>query len=321
MSAAAIEVIDLQRRFGRLRAVDGVSFTIQPGKVVGFIGANGAGKTTTMRIMCTLESADAGVVRILGHDVAEAPDKIRALVGWMPDAFGRYKHMVVEDYLDFFARAYGLRGAARRERLAEVAAFTELDRIRGSRVDTLSKGQSQRLSLARTLLNDPQVLVLDEPAAGLDPKARVEFKNLVQLLAQQGKTIFISSHILSELDEVCDSLLFIDRGKLLYHGDSKSLKNHASGRSRLEIRTLGAVDTLVAWLSSRGDVEIESSAAERCGILIEDDLELQRGLLRAIVEAGFAVVEYRRHERKLEEAFIHHLGAPGTLAEQPARAN
>ena len=310
MSGPAIEVNDLRRRFGSLRAVDGVSFSIDPGKVVGFIGANGAGKTTTMRIMCTLESADSGSVKICGHDVASEPDKIRALIGWMPDAFGRYKHMVVEDYLDFFARSYGLRGDRRRARMAEVAAFTELDRIGGSRVDTLSKGQSQRLSLARTLLNDPQVLVLDEPAAGLDPKARIELKNLIQLLAKQGKTLFISSHILSELDEVCDSLLFIDQGKLLYHGDSKSLKNHASGRARIEIRTLTASQSLVAWLATRERVELDGASDDRCSLLIEDDLILQRELLRDLIAAGFEVVEFRRIERKLEEAFIHHLGTP-----------
>jgi ABC-2 type transport system ATP-binding protein len=181
-----VEVDGLVRRFGPLEAVRGISFTIARGQALGFVGPNGAGKTTTLRAMATLDAPDAGRVRICGHDTLEEPEQARRRIGWMPDTTGAYAHMSAAEYLDFFARAYGFQGDERRRRVAEVVEFTETGDLLDREMKALSKGMAQRLCLARTLLHDPEVLLLDEPAAGLDPKARVEFKRLVRLLAADG---------------------------------------------------------------------------------------------------------------------------------------
>ena len=198
MSEPVIKVRDLERDFGDVKAVCGISFEIEVGRVVGFIGANGAGKTTTMRMMATLEMPTAGSIRICGYDVVNSPNEVRHRLGWMPDAYGTYDNTTVLEYLDFYGRAFGYQSAERRKRLEDVMEFADLSPIADRQMSTLSKGMAQRLCLGRTLIHDPAVLILDEPAAGLDPKARIEFKNLIRLLAARGKTIFISSHILTE---------------------------------------------------------------------------------------------------------------------------
>ncbi len=205
-----VEVRGLHRAFDKVHAVQDVNFHILRGQVVGFIGANGAGKTTTMRIMATLDSPSSGSVIIGGEDVMQHPERVRRLIGWMPDSFGTYAYMTVFEYLDFFARAYGFKAKERAARVNEVMDFADLTPLAERPMNKLSKGMGQRLCFGRMLLSDPEFMILDEPAAGLDPKARMEFKNLVRLLAQRGKTLFISSHILSELGEMCDTLLFID---------------------------------------------------------------------------------------------------------------
>src|SRR5687767_10255057 len=248
-----LQVDDLARWFGGIKAVDGVTFELRAGQVVGLIGANGAGKTTTMRILATLDLPDRGTVRLGGVDIVEYPNEVRRRIGWMPDHFVAYKDTAVSDYLDFFARAYGLHGSERERRIGDVAEFTDLVSLANRPMDRLSKGQTQRLCLARTLLNDPEFLILDEPAAGLDPKARLEFKNLVRVLRDRGKTILISSHILSELGEMCDTLLFMDRGVVVHHGDTETLRRGtaADGSSVINITVHGDVAPLLAWLAVR----------------------------------------------------------------------
>ena len=189
----AIEVQNLHRHFGSLKAVDGVSFSVEPGQVVGFVGANGAGKTTTMRIIATLDYPNRGMVKVSGIDVVQYPALVRHRIGWMPDSFGTYDNMTVVEYLDFFARALGFKGAEREERVRDVIDFTDLTPLADRLINKLSKGMGQRLCLGRALIHDPDVLILDEPAAGLDPKARVELKHLIRILADDGKTVFISS--------------------------------------------------------------------------------------------------------------------------------
>ncbi len=309
-----VDVFGLRKNFGDVRAVDDVSFTIQRGQVVGFIGENGAGKTTTMRMMVTLELPDAGRITLDGHDAIGAPREIRRRIGWMPDAYGAYHAMTVWEYLDFFARAYGYRGAERVSRVDEVMAFAELDAIAGRPMNKLSKGMGQRLCLGRTLLPDPDLLVLDEPAAGLDPKARIEFKNLVRLLADQGKTLFISSHILSELEQMCDALLFISRGRIVHHGTSESLKTREDTPTLVRVVLAGGDDVarFAEWISMQPGVELFEQDASGIRLRIEQgEPEILATLLRRMVGEGFTVHEFQRERIRLEDAFVDILSQQG----------
>jgi ABC-2 type transport system ATP-binding protein len=282
---------------------------VNPGEVVGFIGANGAGKTTTMRMLATLEIPDSGTVEVGGWDAAQFPDEVRRLVGWMPDAYGAYGNMTVWDYLDFFARLLKLRGRERSERIAEIVEFSGLSELLDRPMNGLSKGMAQRLCLGRALLQKPRVLIMDEPAAGLDPKARLEFKNAVALLKKSGVTIFISSHILSELEEMCDGLLFIDRGKVLHHGARGALRSGLiSGEKAhtwVEICVAGSVDALMAWLPMApgwGEVEAFSGGARAVFSGVGD--EALAGELRRMVLEGIRVSGFHVRQRRLEEIFV-----------------
>jgi len=324
---AAIKVNELARNYGPLRAVDGISFEIPKGSVCGFVGANGAGKTTTMRILATLDYPTSGTTSVCGHDVVDSPADVRRLIGWMPDYFGNYEHMTVLEYLDFFARSLGYRGEERKRRIDEVMEFTDLAPLAERPSNKLSKGLTQRLGLGRALLHDPQVLIMDEPAAGLDPKARVELKHLIRVLASEGKTIFISSHILSELGEMCDTLLFINHGKIVHHGDAESLKRGVDGfgGAVFDVRLDAAdSDALSAWCSMHPKAEFLEARKNGGRIrLPEDGPARAADLLAAMVRDGLRVSEFHREQRNLEDAFIDMLAqldapAPPPLPQQPA---
>jgi ABC-2 type transport system ATP-binding protein len=301
-----IQVENLERDFGDVKAVNGISFEIEEGKIAGFIGANGAGKTTTMRMMVTLDRPTAGAIRICGQDVMEHPGEVRKRVGWMPDTYGTYENMTVFEYLDFYGRAFGYKQTERRERVQRVMEFADLSAIADRPMNTLSKGMGQRLCLGRTLIHDPDVLVLDEPAAGLDPKARIEFKNLIRLLSEQGKTIFISSHILSELGEMCDQLLFIDAGRIVHHGTTESLKRHNGTQSLVEIRVSGNPEALYAWIATSLDVELVDRINHGARVRVPETADLSP-LLRRLVLDGVEVIGFFKVERRLEEAFVDML--------------
>ncbi|HUF61964.1 MAG TPA: ABC transporter ATP-binding protein [Verrucomicrobiales bacterium] len=306
---AAISVRNLHRYFGSIKAVDDVSFEIPPGQVVGFVGANGAGKTTTMRIVATLEYPTAGEVSIAGRDVVQYPAEVRRIIGWMPDSYGAYDHMTVLEYLDFYARAMGFRGTERDRRVQEVMAFTDLVPLSGRLINKLSKGMGQRLCLGRSLIHDPEVLIMDEPAAGLDPRARVELKQLIRLLADEGKTIFISSHILGELQEMCDYLLFINRGKIIHYGTAEALLEAAGDRVIIQVQLAGESSRLADWAAVTPHVRYVSDL--RGGGRIEVDHESPDGLaelLRRMVNAGLPVIDFHRERRRLEDAFIQIVG-------------
>lgn len=303
-----ISVQDLHRSFGKVQAVRGVSFQIFPGQVIGFIGANGAGKTTTMRIMATLDMPDSGSVEICGIDVVNFPTEVRQRIGWMPDAYGSYEHMTVLDHLDFFGRAFGLKRAEREQRVREVMEFTDLAPLATRPANKLSKGQTQRLCLGRTLLHDPQVLILDEPAAGLDPKARIEFKNLVRLLAAQGKTIFISSHILSELGEMCDTMLFIDAGKVVHFGSAESLRRHSTTSALIDVRLAGNPEALRTWVEMSPGVTLTDAHREGGRIeLASSEPDAIAACLQKMISDGLPVTDFHREERRLEDAFVEIL--------------
>jgi ABC-2 type transport system ATP-binding protein len=306
-----VRVENLHRAFDKVYAVQGISFSIQRGQVAGFIGANGAGKTTTMRMMATLDTPTEGRLEIGGYDVVQHPAEVRRLVGWMPDHFGAYDSMTVFEYLDFFARAYGLRGKARTARVQEVMDFADLTPLAERLMGTLSKGMGQRLCFGRMLIPDPEFLILDEPAAGLDPKARVEFKNLVRLLAQRGKTLFISSHILSELGEMCDTLLFIDAGKIVYHGQADAMRRseeEAQGRMVVEVRVLGDPSHLVEWAQFNAGWSVVQQRRDGARLAVDsaDPARLADGLRKLVLD-GIAVTEFHREERRLEDAFVDML--------------
>lgn len=317
----AIVVKNLYRYFGALKAVNGISFEVPHGSVCGFVGANGAGKTTTMRILSTLDYPTMGQVEICGIDVVNFPSKVRSLIGWMPDHFGNYDHMTVLEYLDFYARALGYEGKERHMRVQEVMEFADLVPLADRLSNKLSKGMTQRLCLGRSLIHDPQVLIMDEPAAGLDPKARVELKHLIRILAEEGKTILISSHILSELGEMCDSLLFVNNGEIVHHGDSQSLlqgDNNQDGHL-FDIQTLGNPESLSDWIITSPHAEMVESRKHGGRVRINslDDASL---VLSSMVKDGLKVIEFHKEQRNLEDAFIDMLDKVNTPPAIPASA-
>jgi ABC-2 type transport system ATP-binding protein len=227
-----IAVEKLEKRFGRHKALDGVDFTVPQGEIFGFVGPNGAGKTTTIRILATLAGADSGVASIGGIPVAEDPMSVRQLIGYMPDFFGVYDRLTAEEYLEFYAACHGVPRHRRRRVAGELLELVDLGDRRRAQVDTLSRGMKQRLCLARALVHDPRVLLLDEPASGLDPRARVEMRELILELRQMGKTILVSSHILPELEELCTWVGFIDRGRMAAVGPLADVRDQVVSTGR-----------------------------------------------------------------------------------------
>ena len=315
----ALELRHLHRFFGRLKAVDDVSFKAWPGQVMGFIGPNGAGKTTAMRILATLDTPTAGDAFVCGYSVVDDPDKVRRYLGFMPDSFGKYANMNVVEYLDFYARAYGLKDAQRRDAIEHVLVFTELRKLADKEINALSKGMSQRLGLGRCLIHDPQVMVLDEPAAGLDPRARVELRELIRLLASEmNKTVLISSHILTELGEICDSAAIIEAGQILAHGTIDEIQNQPQ-RGRLKQRrarlllvriaagsdTEQATSRLERWLLEQPMVKEVQCAAGRAAFEFEGDDSGQQQLLQSLLAAGHPVIEFHGKTQSLEDAFMN----------------
>jgi ABC-2 type transport system ATP-binding protein len=306
-----LELHNLHRHFGKLKAVNGISFKAHRGQVLGFIGPNGAGKTTAMRILATLDTPTAGDASICGYSIVDDPDQVRHSVGFMPDSFGRYSNMNVVEYLDFYARAYGLRGAKRRDAVEHVLVFTELRQLAEKSIDTLSKGMSQRLGLGRTLIHDPEVLVLDEPAAGLDPRARVELRELIALLAKEmNKTVLISSHILTELGEICDSAAIIEAGEILASGtideigrQQRECRGKAGSRT-LTARLLKDAERMQIWLLEQPFVSHVTAAGSTVGFEFNGDGKAQVLLLKSMLEQGFDVLEYQGKTESLEDAFM-----------------
>ncbi len=304
-------VSDVSRHFGSVKAVDGLSFSLERGQSVGLIGANGAGKTTLMRLLTTLDLPDKGTISIDGIDAVAFPEKIRCRIGWMPDAFTPIPHMTVQDTLDFFARAYGLTGTYRLHEVRRVMEFCGIRELADRFISKLSKGQSQRVALARTIIGDPDLLVLDEPAAGLDPAARLEFMHFVRALQKQGKTLLISSHILSELAEMCDTMLFMDAGKLLRSGTLAELSRDDGLQYRIELAG-GDCTTFSGWLRERagwssvireddGSVTARFTLPEdSCAALPESVIARE---LVAMCEA-FPICGFSRCHRRLEETFV-----------------
>lgn len=301
----AIRMRGLVKRYGSLRAVDGLDLDVPAGAIFGLIGPNGAGKTTTMLAIATLLIPDQGTVEVFGRDPVREPRAVRGLVGWMPDFFGLYDGLTCAEYLGFFAAAHGLKGAGRRQRVADLLELVELSHKRHTDVSGLSRGMQQRLGLARTLVHDPSLLVLDEPASGLDPRARIDLREIVLELSRQDKTILISSHILAELGELCDRVGIMEAGRVLAQGTPDEIREASRATARIRVRVLGdeaartaaaAVATEVGALAVRFDqgvLQAELTGGE----------EEAAALLTALVGAGIRVASFTE-ERGLERLFM-----------------
>jgi len=313
-----VEINGLSRCFGSKWAVQDLSFAFDGGHIFGFIGPNGAGKSTTMRILATLDLPTGGTCRVDGLDCVDDADRVRRLIGFMPDSYGAYPDMTVSEYLDFFARAYGLAGAQRRSTVGGIVDFCQLGGLMDKPVTGLSKGMKQRLCLGRCLVNDPRVLILDEPTAGLDPRARIEFRDLIRVLASQGRAILISSHILSELEEVCDQVAIIEQGSLVATGTVAAVKSQARAARtepdgvravRLELRLAAdpapdpaQVARLLAQEPALTEVRAEGHdcwTAAFCGPATE-----QARCVARLVAAGLPIYHVAARAENLEDAFM-----------------
>ncbi len=298
--------IDHQKKhYGRTRAVDDVSFSFSSGEIVGFVGPNGAGKSTTMRIIATLDEPTSGDVYLDGISVVEEPDKAHRLIGYVPDSLPSHRDISVHEYLDFFARAYGIGTAARKKVVESIEEFTNLLGIREKHLNALSKGMKNRVSVARALVHDPAVLIMDEPAAGLDPRARIELRELLRVLSGQGKAILISSHILTELAEICTAAVIIERGRILRAGSLAHILTADKPHRTILIRTLDEPELLHKDLLLQPNIE----TARRIDHTVEVDLIGGEGacweLLAHLVRSGYRVVEFHQQRAGLEELFMN----------------
>ncbi len=303
-SGPVIQLRDLCRNFGATRAVDHVSFDVPRGSVFGYIGPNGAGKTTSMRILATLELPTSGDAMIEGLSSVNDPDRVRMRLGFMPDSYGTYAYTNCAEYLDFFARAHGLIGRERTRRMRWVMDFTGLKPLADKSIRGLSKGMRQRLCLGRALIHDPAVLILDEPTAGLDPRARIELRHIIRSLASEGKTILVSSHILTELAEMCDRVGILEQGRLLATGSVDQIRRELKATREVIVKVVGQTDSAINILAAIDTVKspLATGMSIRFSIDGGDDDQIQ--ILRKLIDAGVQVLEYTSHSESLEDVFL-----------------
>ena len=310
-AASAISIRNLEHRYGRSTALHDLSVEVPEGSIFGLIGPNGAGKTTTLRVICTLLVPSAGDVDVLGQSVRSSPLLIRRQLGYMPDTFGLYGELRVWEYLDFYARCYALPANQRIAAIRDALELVDLTARRDAYVHGLSRGMVQRLALARTLLHDPAILVLDEPAAGLDPRARIELRELLRELQRLGKTILLSSHILADLAELCSHVAILERGRLAVHGSLDDVLGQVAGGRTIIVEVLGALPPApIVGLVPEITSATVTSTGERTvlqGQFRDDDRALA-ALLARLVAAGLPVVSLREQRSGLEEVFMQHTG-------------
>jgi len=305
-----IELKELTKKYGRLTAVDHLGLEVPAGGIFGFVGPNGAGKTSTMRILTTLLKPTSGEAYVAGYSVTREPRQVRRLIGYMPDFFGVYDDMTVWEYLDFFAACYEIAVDQRTGLIADLLELVDLNHRRNDMVDSLSRGMKQRLCLARTLAHDPQVLILDEPASGLDPRARIEIRELLVELARLGKTIFFSTHILADAAEICSEVGIIEVGKLVAAGKLEEMQDRLIPHRELTLVLLNRGDEAKEYLLSAEGVrnvqEISGKNAGRITLQIEfaGDEEAVSLLLNRLIAKGLPVVHFGQDTRDLEEVFM-----------------
>ncbi len=302
----AVEVKSLNKKFGSKWAVQNLTFNITQGSITGFIGPNGAGKTTTLRIMATLLTAGEGSVSIFGQDVRKNSKQIRHQIGFMPDYFGVYDDMEVTEYLDFFAAAYHIPSSQRKQLVGDILALLDLTAKENALVNELSRGMQQRLSLGRALVHDPKLLLLDEPASGLDPRARIELMALLRELRSMGKTIFISSHILAELKDLCDEVVIIERGKMIYNGTVADAAKVVSGdRNRVRFELEEKAAQAAAALENIEGVLETSSEGENTVFIYYDGQQVETpSIIKYLVNEGYEIREVLKETANLEDVFM-----------------
>ncbi len=299
-----LEVKALRKEFGTLVAVKDISFQLVPGDVFGFIGPNGAGKTTTIKMLATLLEPTSGTATLNGIDIVRYPEEVRPLLGYMPDFFGLYEGITVTEYLEFFAAAYRIPKSQRAQIIENVLELTDLTVKKDAYVETLSRGMQQRLCLAKSLVHDPQLLLLDEPASGLDPRARIEIKELIRELGAMGKIVLVSSHILPELADFCNKIGIIEKGDLLVWGPVDEIIAQLQPARVLQIRLLDDPETLAKHLE--GDPHITHLALQNGSVEVHftGGLEEQAELLAKMVRDGFRVVALTETSLDLEDVFM-----------------
>jgi len=301
-----IEIKGLTKQYGQFKALDNLNLSLSEGTVFGFVGANGAGKSTTFLILATLLQATSGDAVINGVSVRENPTEIRKMIGYMPDFFGVYDQLKAEEYLDFYGASYGIPAAEREKLIPQLLELVDLSHKRHSYVDALSRGMKQRLCLARSLIHDPKVLILDEPASGLDPRARVEMRDILKTLKKMGKTILISSHILPELAEMCDEIGVIDNGRLIAHGSVAEIQAKLQGEKVITVRTTGSPDRLVSFLEEEPFVShiIREDEQNHVEFAFKGNEEEQVALLNRAVGQHIPILSFTEHVTNLEDVFM-----------------
>ena len=299
-----IKTAGLTKKYGDMYAIQNIDLDLDEGDLFGFIGPNGAGKTTTMRIIATLLNPTSGEAYVCGNSIYTKPKEIRRLVGYMPDFFGVYDDMKVIEYLEFFAAAYRIKGEERRKRCNEMLEIVDLDFKRDAYANTLSRGQTQRLGLARVLLHDPQVLLLDEPLSGLDPRARIEMRELLRRLGQMGKTIVVSSHILPELADICNKIGIIDRGVMTVNSDVADVMQQIRRKIGLHIRVTGDPQTAAEIVSNHASVDTVELVDDQIIVSLHQDETDYSVLAQLLVEAGHGILLFQEESVNLEKAFM-----------------
>jgi len=301
---AFVDVSDLRVCYGKTVAVRGISFEIPRGEVFGFIGPNGAGKTTTIKVLATLLKADAGIVRIDGIDVTTAPQRIRRIMGYMPDSIGVYEDLTVNEYLHFFAAAHRIDSARRQAVVGDVLKLTDLEDKREAKVDELSRGMKQRLSLGRVLLHDPQFLLLDEPASGLDPRARIEIREILKELRSMGKTILISSHILHELAQFCTRIGIIETGEMVAQGSLEEIYRELALTRTIHVQISNLSDELLERIRRLDGVASATVEIDRLAVQLDEARLPVEGLAERLFQLGARLTMFQPQAMDMETVFM-----------------
>lgn len=302
-----IETVNLTKKYGSFIALDSLNLQVEKGTVFGFVGHNGAGKSTTFSILATLLAPTSGTAFVNGYDVTKEPNQVRKSIGYMPDFFGVYDQFKTEEYLHFYGASYGIGQSEREALIPQLLDLVNLSHKKDDYVDLLSRGMKQRLCLARSLIHDPEVLILDEPASGLDPRARIEMREILKELKSMGKTIIISSHILPELAEMCDEIGVINNGKLVATGTVAAIQRQMQANKVINIKATGELEKITAFLEDQPSVS-SVSRHERLentvSFAFSGPEEDQIALLKRVVSLGLPILSFSEEESNLEDIFM-----------------